>query len=179
MGPKITVDSSTLMNKGLEVIEAYALFGVDVDRIDVVVHPQSIVHSMVEFVDGSMVAQLSRPDMRLPIAYALACPSASPTRWGALDFSRPLDAHLRAARPEAFPAPRPRLRAAAPRRRGAGVAQRGQRGGGRGLPGRPDGLARIVPMVAAVMDAYDDEPLDSLEDLLEPRRAARRRARPR
>ena len=71
MGPKITVDSSTLMNKGLEVIEAHELFGVPYDAIDVVVHPQSIVHSMVEFVDGSTVAQLSMPDMRLPIGYAL------------------------------------------------------------------------------------------------------------
>ena len=72
MGPKITVDSSTLMNKGLEVIEAHELFGVDYDRIEVVVHPQSIVHSMVEFTDGATIAQLSLPDMRLPIGYALA-----------------------------------------------------------------------------------------------------------
>src|SRR5665213_3267557 len=71
MGAKITIDSSTLMNKGLEVLEASALFGIEVDRIDVVVHPQSIVHSMVEYVDGSVLAQLSRPDMRLPIAYCL------------------------------------------------------------------------------------------------------------
>ena len=71
MGPKITIDSSTLMNKGLEVIEAHELFGVDYDRIDIVVHPQSIVHSMVELRDGSTLAQLSDPDMRLPIGYAL------------------------------------------------------------------------------------------------------------
>ena len=74
MGPKITVDSSTLMNKGLEVIEANELFGVGLDRIEVVVHPQSIVHGMVEWTDGSTIAQLSMPDMRLPIAYALAAP---------------------------------------------------------------------------------------------------------
>ncbi len=78
MGPKITVDSSTLMNKGLEVIEAHELFGVPYDAIDVVVHPQSIVHSMVEFVDGAAVAQLSMPDMRLPIGYALAYPDRLP-----------------------------------------------------------------------------------------------------
>ena len=71
MGPKITIDSSTLMNKGLEVIEAHELFGIDYDRIDIVVHPQSIVHSMVELRDGSTLAQLSDPDMRLPIGYAL------------------------------------------------------------------------------------------------------------
>jgi len=87
MGPKITVDSSTLMNKGLEVIEAHELFGVDYDRIEVVVHPQSIVHSMVEFSDGATVAQLSLPDMRLPIAYALAYPDRSGVAFGAVDWS--------------------------------------------------------------------------------------------
>ena len=74
MGPKITVDSSTLMNKGLEVIEAHELFGVNYESIEVVIHPQSVVHSMVEFTDGSVLAQLSMPDMRLPISYALYYP---------------------------------------------------------------------------------------------------------
>ena len=74
MGPKITVDSATMMNKALEVIEAVWLFGVEVERIDVLVHPESIVHSLVEFVDGSVIAQLGRPDMALPIQYALTYP---------------------------------------------------------------------------------------------------------
>jgi len=87
MGPKITVDSSTLMNKGLEVIEAHELFDVPYDAIDVVVHPQSIVHSMVEYVDGAVVAQLSMPDMRLPIGYALAYPGRLGTPFGAIDWS--------------------------------------------------------------------------------------------
>jgi 1-deoxy-D-xylulose-5-phosphate reductoisomerase len=87
MGPKITVDSSTLMNKGLEVIEAHELFGVAYDAIDVVVHPQSIVHSMVEFVDGAVVAQLSLPDMRLPIGYALAYPARLRSPFGAIDWA--------------------------------------------------------------------------------------------
>jgi 1-deoxy-D-xylulose-5-phosphate reductoisomerase len=87
MGPKITVDSSTLMNKGLEVIEAHELFDVPYDAIDVVVHPQSIVHSMVEFVDGAVVAQLSLPDMRLPIGYALAFPGRLGTPFGAIDWA--------------------------------------------------------------------------------------------
>ncbi len=87
MGPKITVDSSTLMNKGLEVIEAHELFGVAYDAIDVVVHPQSIVHSMVTFTDGATVAQLSMPDMRLPIAYALAWPERSRVPFGAVDWT--------------------------------------------------------------------------------------------
>jgi 1-deoxy-D-xylulose-5-phosphate reductoisomerase len=75
MGSKISVDSATLMNKGLEVIEAYHLFGFNADRIEVVVHPQSIIHSMVEFIDGEMLAQLSVPDMKGPIAHALAYPN--------------------------------------------------------------------------------------------------------
>ena len=87
MGPKITVDSSTLMNKGLEVIEAHELFGTPYDRIEVVVHPQSIVHSMVEFSDGATIAQLSQPDMRLPIAYALALPDRADTAFAALDWA--------------------------------------------------------------------------------------------
>ncbi len=87
MGPKITIDSSTLMNKGLEVIEAHELFGIGYDRIDIVVHPQSIVHSMVELRDGSTLAQLSNPDMRLPIGYALGWPDRLATPFGALDWS--------------------------------------------------------------------------------------------
>ena len=87
MGPKITVDSSTLMNKGLEVIEAHELFGVGYDDIEVIVHPQSIVHSMVEFTDGATVAQLSHPDMRLPIGYALAYPERLGTPFGAVDWA--------------------------------------------------------------------------------------------
>jgi 1-deoxy-D-xylulose-5-phosphate reductoisomerase len=87
MGPKITVDSSTLMNKGLEVIEAHELYGTAYDKIDVVVHPQSVVHSMVEFTDGSTIAQLSMPDMRLPIGYALGYPSRIATPFGRIDWS--------------------------------------------------------------------------------------------
>jgi len=87
MGPKITVDSSTLMNRGLEVIEAHELFGVGYDAIDVVVHPQSIVHSMVEFTDAAVIAQLSMPDMRLPIAYALGHPSRARIPYGRIDWS--------------------------------------------------------------------------------------------
>ncbi len=74
MGKKITIDSATLMNKGLEVIEAFWLFGVPLEKIGVVIHPQSIIHSMVEFIDGSIIAQLSVPDMKGPIAYALSYP---------------------------------------------------------------------------------------------------------
>jgi 1-deoxy-D-xylulose-5-phosphate reductoisomerase len=87
MGPKITIDSSTLMNKGLEVIEAHELYGTSYDNIDVVVHPQSVIHSMVEFTDGSTIAQLSMPDMRLPIGYALGYPHRISTPFGKIDWT--------------------------------------------------------------------------------------------
>ncbi len=110
MGPKITIDSSTLMNKGLEVIEAHELFGIGYDRIDIVVHPQSIVHSMVELRDGSTLAQLSNPDMRLPIGYALglARPCGDPVRSVGLVAGPEPD--LRTARPVGVPLHRPGLR---------------------------------------------------------------------
>jgi len=87
MGPKVTIDSATMMNKGLEVIEAYWLFGLKKDQIQVVVHPQSIVHSMVLYVDGSVKAQLSLPDMRLPIQYALSYPDRWPFPEGRVEWS--------------------------------------------------------------------------------------------
>jgi 1-deoxy-D-xylulose-5-phosphate reductoisomerase len=87
MGPKITIDSATLMNKGLEVIEAHFLFGLDYSQIDVVVHPESVVHGIAEFGDGAMVAQLSKPDMRLPIQLALAYPERLPAGIEPLDLA--------------------------------------------------------------------------------------------
>jgi 1-deoxy-D-xylulose-5-phosphate reductoisomerase len=86
MGAKISVDSATLMNKGLELIEAHYLFGLPSDRIDIVIHPQSVIHSLVEFIDGSMLAQLGSPDMRIPIAYALAWPERIETPAERLDL---------------------------------------------------------------------------------------------
>ena len=103
MGPKITVDSSTLMNKGLEVIEAHELFGLDYDRIDVVVHPQSIVHSMVTFSDGATIAQLSEPDMRLCMGYALCWPDRLDVPYGAIDWTRPSRLEFEQPDREAFP----------------------------------------------------------------------------
>jgi 1-deoxy-D-xylulose-5-phosphate reductoisomerase len=88
MGPKITIDSATLMNKGLEVIEAHWLFNATPEQIEVVVHPQSVIHSMVEYVDGSVLAQLGNPDMRTPIAYALGYPDRLESGVNSLDFFR-------------------------------------------------------------------------------------------
>jgi 1-deoxy-D-xylulose-5-phosphate reductoisomerase len=86
MGPKITIDSATMMNKGLEVIEAHFLFGLPGEKIDAVIHPQSLIHSFVEFVDGSLVAQLAKNDMKFPIVYALSYPERLPNDFGRLDL---------------------------------------------------------------------------------------------
>ncbi len=104
MGAKITIDSATLMNKGLEVIEAHWLFGVPIDRIEVVIHPQSIIHSMVEWHDGSIKAQLGYPDMKVPIAYALAFPERLPLPYP--EYSWPALSPLTFEAPDrtAFPA---------------------------------------------------------------------------
>lgn len=106
MGPLVTINSATLVNKGLEVIEAHLLFGIPLDRIDVVVHPQSIVHSMVEFVDGSTLAQASPPDMRLPIALGMAWPERVPDAAPGLDWSEAARWDFWPLDDEAFPAVR-------------------------------------------------------------------------
>ncbi len=106
MGPVVTINSATLVNKGLEVIEAHLLFGIGFDRIEVVVHPQSVIHSMVEFTDGATIAQASPPDMRIPIALGLAWPDRVPEAGPAIDWTR---AHTWSFQPlddEAFPAVR-------------------------------------------------------------------------
>jgi 1-deoxy-D-xylulose-5-phosphate reductoisomerase len=103
MGRKITIDSATLMNKGLEVIEARWLFGVDADRIEVLVHPQSVVHSMVEFVDGTVLAQLGVTDMRMPIQYALSYPDKWPAAIPGIDFRRGLHLDFEVPDHDRFP----------------------------------------------------------------------------
>ena len=138
MGPKITVDSSTLMNKGLEVIEAHELFGTPYDQIEVVVHPQSIVHSMVEYIDGSTIAQLSMPDMRLPIGYALGHPTSNrhavrPHRLGAAGPAR-----FRGPGHGDVPLPPARLRGRSHRGQRPGLVERRQRGRSRGVSRRAD-----------------------------------------
>ena len=103
MGPKITVDSSTLMNKGLEVIEAHELFGIPYENIDVVIHPQSIVHSMVTFSDGATLAQMSNPDMRLCIAYALTYPDRINDPFGEIDWSKMIELNFEPPDKKSFP----------------------------------------------------------------------------
>ncbi len=104
MGPKITVDSATMMNKALEVIEARWLFGIEAERIRVAIHPQSIVHSLVEYVDGSVIAQMSPPDMRLPIQYALDYPQRVAGVATRLDWRQPMTLHFDPPDTEQFPA---------------------------------------------------------------------------
>ena len=87
MGPKISIDSATMMNKGLEVIEAKWLFDLKIDQIDVIIHPESIIHSLVQFTDGSMKAQMGLPDMRLPIQYALSFPERIPSNFPRFNFA--------------------------------------------------------------------------------------------
>jgi 1-deoxy-D-xylulose-5-phosphate reductoisomerase len=104
MGPKITIDSATLFNKGLEMIEAHWLFGVEMERVEVVIHPQSIVHSMVEFMDGSTLAQLSYSNMCFPIQYAVTWPDRVPNTLPPLDFSKLSKLEFFTPRYEDFPA---------------------------------------------------------------------------
>jgi 1-deoxy-D-xylulose-5-phosphate reductoisomerase len=103
MGPKITIDSATLANKGLELIEAHYLFGLDYDRIEVVVHPTSVVHALVRFRDGAALAHLGYPDMRVPISFALTYPDRRATELPGLDFASGLTLEFEAPDLERFP----------------------------------------------------------------------------
>jgi 1-deoxy-D-xylulose-5-phosphate reductoisomerase len=177
MGPKITVDSSTLMNKGLEVIEAHELFGVGYDRIEVVVHPQSIVHSMVEYTDGATVAQLSMPDMRLPIGYALAYPDRLRTPFGALDWAQV--GHLDFEPPDldAFPC----LRLAYEAGRAGGDAPATLNAANEvAVAAFLDGLIpwlAIADVIQTTLDGHNGGDLDSADAVVEADRIAREAAR--
>jgi 1-deoxy-D-xylulose-5-phosphate reductoisomerase len=177
MGRKISVDSATMMNKGLEVIEAHWLFGMDADRIDVVIHPQSVVHSMVEYVDGSVIAQLGNPDMRTPIAHALAYPEridagVAPLdlfRIGRLDFEAP-DFGRFPCLALAFRALRAGGSAPATLNAANEVAVEAF------LNGKL-GFTEIAPLISATLDALPARPLDTLDDVLAADEAARGLAR--
>ena len=173
MGPKITIDSATLFNKGLEMIEARWLFGIGMERIDVVVHPQSIIHSMVEFTDGSVLAQLSRTDMGFPIQYALTWPERVRGGLKPLDFPALAKLEFEAPRGEDFPAldlareagltggTLPAVFNAANE-----VAVEAFRAGRLRFPG-------IWESVASVMAAHETRPSDTLESVVAADRWAR------
>ncbi len=172
MGPKVTVDSATLMNKGLEIIEARHLFGIPLERIDVVIHPQSTVHSLVEFVDGSTKAQLGHPDMRLPIAVALAYPERLPgvvepcamEAVGRLDFHG-LDL-------ERFPAVRLARAAAAAGGSRPAVLNAANEAAVQAFLARELAFGHIVRLVAGALESVPETGSD-LEALLEADRLAR------
>ncbi len=176
MGPRITIDSATLMNKGFEVIEARWLFDVPLDRIDVVIHPQSIIHSMVEFVDGSVLAQLGPPDMRLPIQYALTYPERVPAAGFSLDWSRIERLEFAEPSPRKFPCLE--LARQAIRRGGAApcaLNAADETAVAAFLAGRLPfpGIARVVERV---LERTPTAPLASIGDVLAADREARRMA---
>jgi 1-deoxy-D-xylulose-5-phosphate reductoisomerase len=177
MGPVVTVNSATLVNKGLELLEAHLLFGTPYDAVDVVVHPQSVVHSMVEFVDGSTLCQASPPDMRLPIALGLTWPDRLPDAAPAIDWT---SAHTWEFTPldgQAFPAVA--LAKAAGERGGTAPAvlnAANEECVAAFLDGRLPFLA-IVDTVAAVVESHPFRERPTLAEVLETEGEARRRAR--
>jgi 1-deoxy-D-xylulose-5-phosphate reductoisomerase len=165
MGPKITVDSATMMNKALELIEARWLFDMPAERLAVMVHPQSIVHSLVEFVDGSVIAQLSPPDMRLPIQYALTYPArmAGPAR--RLDFAQPLTLEFAPPDLDRFPAVRLGHEAAARGgTAGAVLNAANEEAVGGFLAGRLR-FTDIAEVCARVLDEHPFEPEPTLDEI--------------
>ena len=177
MGPKVTIDSATMMNKGLEILEAHFLFGVDYARIEVAIHPDSVVHSYVEFWDGAIVAQLGAPDMRVPIALALSDGARLPGVGNTLE--------LRGSRPiEVLPVNLERFPAVAVARRAGergGVAPAALNAANEvAVAAFLAGTCRfdeIVPTVASAMDAAPDVPRPSLDDILDADSSAREHAR--
>jgi 1-deoxy-D-xylulose-5-phosphate reductoisomerase len=177
MGAKITIDSATLMNKGLELIEAHHLFGVPYDRIEVVIHPQSIVHGMARFRDGALLAHVGLPDMRVPISYALTHPARAATPAPRLDLSAPLRLDFEPPDEERFRSLRLARRAGelggiAP----ASLNAANEVAVGAFLDGRCTFL-QIAETVEAVLDDIDPEPLESVEQVLAADARARELAR--
>jgi 1-deoxy-D-xylulose-5-phosphate reductoisomerase len=173
MGAKITVDSATLMNKGLEIIEAHWLFGLPYSKIEVVIHPQSIVHSVVQFVDGSMLAQMGKPDMRLPILYALSYPDRLKSDFGSslLEFPSLSFAAVDEKRYPCF-----RLALAAARTGGTAptvLSAANEVAVAAFLDGRL-AFGAIAGVISSALDAIPAHSASSLEDVMEADRATRR-----
>ena len=176
MGDKITIDSATLMNKGLEVIEARWLFDIDPRRIDIVVHPESIVHSMVEYVDGSVVAQLGVSDMRGPISYAMAFPERLPLDLPPLDLSRLGRLTFEPPDPARFPAFTLAYRALEIGGTGPAVLSGADEGAVAAFLAGRCGFTRIAQVCEEVLDAHVAEPLRSVEQALAASEWGRRQA---
>ncbi|MBS5150784.1 MAG: 1-deoxy-D-xylulose-5-phosphate reductoisomerase [Butyricicoccus pullicaecorum] len=173
MGAKITIDSATMMNKGLELIEAMWLYGLPEDKIEIIVHRESIIHSLIEFTDGAVLAQLGVPDMRLPIQYALTYPERVPCKVPRLSLAEVGSMHFFAPDDTAFPAMQLARRAA--RQKGnAGAVLNGANEAAVGLF-LADSLPfwQIPELVARAMESVPVQACPTLEDILESDRAAR------
>ena len=173
MGAKITIDSASMMNKGLELIEAMWLYDVEPDDIDIVVHRESIVHSAVEFTDGSVIAQMGNPDMRLPIQYALTYPARVPCKVPPLDLPRRHNLTFFAPDEEDFPALGLARRAAAARGNLGAVMNGANEAAVDLFLHDQIPFYRIPELVREAMDAVDYLPEITVEDVLESDRAAR------
>jgi len=174
MGRKITIDSATLMNKALEIIEARWLFGLAPEQIGVVIHPQSIVHSLVEFVDGSVVAQLSPPDMKLPIQYALCWPERRPSVAEKLDWSRAWRLDFEPPDFERFGALRLGLEVARIGGTSGAVLNAANEAAVGAFLGGQIGFQEIVPACRSVLENHPFDPSPTLDDLLRLDRWARK-----
>lgn len=177
MGAKVTIDSATLMNKGLEVIEAHWLFGVPVEQVRVHIHPESIVHSMVEYVDGSIIAQLGRPDMKTPIAYALSHPERLPLAAPALDLFELGRLSFYPPDPEKFPCLRLALEACAVGGTMPAVLNAANEQAVAAFLGEQLQFPGIPQVVERVMEKHQVRGADRLEPILEADRWAREQAR--
>ena len=177
MGSKITIDSATMMNKGLEIIEAKWLFGVDPGRINVVVHPQSIIHSMVEFADGAVMAQMGHPDMREPIQYALGYPHRLPLDNRKLDFAELAGLSFFAPDPERFPALGLAYEALGKGGNMACIMNAANEEAVAAYMKDETGFYGITDIVAECMDGVDFVEEPTLDDIYETNEIARRKAR--
>ena len=182
MGPKITIDSATLMNKGLEVIEARWLFDLEPEQVDVVIHPQSVIHSLVELHDGSVLAQLGTPDMRVPIAYALGYPgrlplTAPPLSLPRLDLSARAELTFEAPDRERFPALRLAFGALAAGGTAPAVLNAANEVAVELFLAGALRYVQIAELVERTLEAHETGAADALEPILEADRWARRRAR--
>ncbi len=177
MGRKISVDSATMMNKGLEVIEAHWLFGASPDQIDVVIHPQSVIHSMVSYADGSVLAQLGNPDMRTPIAHALAYPDRIESGVGSVDLAEIAQLHFRKPDYERFPCLRLAFEALRAGGSAAAVLNAANEIAVEAFLDRRLGFRKIPGLIETVMSRLPVEPVRDLEGVLAQDQAARGLAR--
>jgi len=177
MGPKITIDSATLMNKGLEVIEARWLFGIEAAKIDVLVHPQSVIHSMVELVDGTVLAQLGVTDMRMPIQYALSYPEKWEAAIPGMDFTKAMQLDFAPPDRAKFPC----LSLATRALEAGGTAPAALNAANEeAVAAFLDGRAPFLAIPESIQEVLETEPktaASTLEDVLEADRRARARAR--